>query len=239
MIRIAVIDDEKEMLDEICSLIQKTIIPGNDVEICPFVSAEELMEEINQGTIYNILFSDIELDGINGMELGRKIAEKYPRTYLVFITSFSEFAAESYLIDAYQYVLKQDMEQRIPDIVNQLVQKIRKVTKTYILVGTETNKQRICCEDIIYISKSKSAKYVEYFTVNGQYRERITLNQVMEKLQGKEFIVVERGYIVNMKYIVRMEENIIYLENNAKVAVSRARFAKVKQEINSYWRNEM
>lgn len=239
MIRIAVIDNQEEVLDEICSLIQKETIPGENVEIQSFLNAEELLEKINRGFIYNILFSDIELDGMSGMELGRIITEKQPRTYLIFVTSYSEFAAESYLIKAYQYILKQDMKERVPEIVKQLRDKIQKETKTYIWVGTETNKQRICCEDIIYISKSKSAKYVEFFTSNGNYRERTTLSQVMTKLHGNEFILVERGYIVNIKYIVRMEGSSIYLENNARVTVSRARFTKVKQQINSYWRNEM
>lgn len=239
MIRIAVIDDEKEILDEICLLIQKSFAPEDYAEVQGFQSAEKLLENVGRGARYDILFSDIDLNGMSGMELGRIVAEKLSQIYLIFITSYAEFAAESYLIRAYQYILKRDMRRRIPEIVKQLKETIRKETKTYIWVGTETCKRKICCRDIIYISKSKSAKYVQFFTINGKYKERTTLNQVMTKLQGKEFIMVERGYIVNMEHMVRMENDTIYLENNEKVTISRARLAKVKQEISDYWRDEM
>lgn len=238
MIRIAIIDDEEEMLAIIHNHVQKAVDFKQEIDIFTYSDPAEFLEEIAKGMVYDILFLDIQLNGMDGLELGKRVLEKQPDIFLIFVTSYPEFAVESYVLDAYQYILKSDMEWRIPEIVGRLVRKISEQAKPYLFVGG-TSKQRICRDEIIYVYKSKSEKYVQYITVNGEYRERITLSQVMEKLQSNEFILVARGYIVNIKYIVKMDGNTIYLENGAKVIISRARFSKVKEKINYYWGNEI
>lgn len=242
MVKIAVIDDKKEMLDEVCLLLQKTVAAQKDVAICPFESAEDFLDSLDsveEDAEYNLLFSDIDLEGISGLELGRIVKKKCPRMYLVYLTSYSEYAAESYLVEAYQYILKQDMEDRIPGIVNYLIKRIRKETKTYIWIGPETKNQKICCEDIIYINKPKSEKYLRIHTIKGEYKERAAIKEIMERLNKEEFILVDRSNIINMRHIVRADNDVIYLENDVKVLVSRARFTNVREQICNYLRGKM
>ncbi len=239
MVHIAVIDDKKEILDKICLLLQKTTAMQDDVKICPFTSAEEFLESAEGGVEYNLLFSDIELEGMGGLELGRTVKKKYPGMYLVYLTSYSEYAAESYLVEAYQYILKQDMEDRIPGIVNYLIKRIRKETKTYIWIGPERNRQRICCEEIIYINKPKSEKYIRIHTIKEEYKERATIKEIMERLNKKDFILVDRSNIVNMRHIVQVDNDTIYLENEFKVLMSRSRLNNVREQICNYWRGKI
>lgn len=237
MIRIAVVDDQKEMCTSICNFIQKASELEENMEIDTFLSAEDFLDKVSKGSGYDVLFSDIELDGMNGMEMGKIISEKLPKMLLIFVTSYPQFAADSYLIEAYQYILKRDMEYRIPEIMKQIIEKINREKAKYIFVGTETHKNRIPCSSIIYLNKA--LKYVEYHTSNGVYRERITLSKAIEKLKGKEFVLIEKGIVINMNCITKMEGNDIYLEGKNRVTVSRARFTKVKKIINNYWGNEM
>lgn len=198
MVKIAVIDDEEQILEQIYGYVEKGIDETEAVELCSFLSSKDFISRIKSGEQYDIVFSDIELGDGNGIEIGRTISEKYPQTYVVFITSHPEFAAESYAIEAYQYILKYDMERRLPRMVNRLIEKIERERLYYRWIGTETNREKIFYRDIIYISKVKSAKYVQYITKNGEYRERITLEQLMHELHSDEFILVERAYIVNI-----------------------------------------
>ena len=80
------------------------------------------------GGRYDLVISDIELPGISGLELGKRIKENNPDVYLVFLTSHSEFASESYIIEAYQYILKKDIEERLSPLIERVVHEIKKDT---------------------------------------------------------------------------------------------------------------
>lgn len=103
MIKIATIEDEENIRQEIVRYIKKGIGSIEGVEVDVYESAERYLLV---GGRYDLVISDIELPGISGLELGKRIKENNPDVYLVFLTSHSEFASESYIIEAYQYILK-------------------------------------------------------------------------------------------------------------------------------------
>ena len=124
MIQIAIIDDDLRELQIIRQCIENIKDIRNTISIKTFNSPDIFLDEIEVSAHFDIVFSDIEMDIINGIELGTILRQKYPQVYLIFLTSYTEYAASSYLIDAYQYILKQHMETRIPTILSQLIHKI-------------------------------------------------------------------------------------------------------------------
>lgn len=235
MVKIAVVDDENKALELECDCIKKVVHEKGGVEIFSFSGAEEVAENITQGAEYDILITDIELSGMSGLELGKLVCSKLHRCYLVFLTSHSEFAVESYRLEAYQYILKKEMEERLPSIMEKLVEKVKKERNNFVLLGSESEKRKVYFRDIIYVQKDKGMKYVLYVTKVGDFREREGLKKTMEKLDSKIFLFADRSYIVNMKYIERISGNTIYLEENHQLAITRARLKKVKEYINRYW----
>lgn len=238
MIKIAVIDDEERILNLIRAYIESGIEKPDEVEVEYFLFSQDFVDQIESGVRYDIVFSDIELGEKNGIEIGKKVFQRYPRTYLVFITSHPEYAAESYIMEAYQYILKHDMKHRLPVIVKRLIEKIKKQRMQYIIIGTETEKQRIFYKDIFYIRKEKKAKYVEYITVDGIYWERNSIEELMKKLKDKGFILADRAHIVNMEHISKISGNTIYLGNKERISASRVQLPKIKEQISVYWGKE-
>ena len=235
MIRIAVVDDEKAMRDMVCKCINEVIEENISVEISEYPSGESFLERIKDGEKFDILLTDIQMSEMNGMELGKEIRKANSEMYIIFITSYTEYAAESYMIEAYQYILKQDLEYRLPDVARRLIRMIDLDSKQFRMLKINEGTVKLYYKDIIYIYKDKGGKYVTFVTVDNEYRERIPLRQVFEELKSKTFVMVERGYIVNMKHIHRLSGDTIYLENNHKVKISRAKLVEVKKEINIYW----
>ena len=76
---------------------------------------------------------------------------------------------------------------------------------------------------------------MNYVTEEGIFRERISLDTLLKELDTRIFLPVERGYVVNMQRIRRISGDTLYLEKVYEVQVSRARLAKVKQEISRCW----
>lgn len=237
MIKIAVIDDEEQIRKLILRNIKKTVQEHHDIEISTYASGTSFWEELQNGKTPDILFTDIQMQTLDGVELGKRARKMCPDMYIVFITSYEEYAAESYRIEAYQYILKQDLEFRLPGVVRQLTERLRKKEKEFCIIKDGTEQVKLFYKDILYLYKSKGAKYVNYVTAQCVVRERNSLENALKTLDNRQFLLVERGYAVNIKKISRLSGDTIYLEKGYEVQVSKARLAEVKREINLYWRN--
>lgn len=166
--------------------------------------------------------------GMNGLELGAAAHERFPHIYLIFLTSFTHYAVDSYIVDAYQYILKQQMGERIPPVMRKIILEIQRERKKFRIIEAVNDTQKIFYQDIIYIKKVKGSKYVEYMTLHGNYRERIPIDQLMKELNSMEFIFVERSFIVNIEHIIRLKGNIVYMENGDEITISRGGWAMLK-----------
>ena len=108
--------------------------------------------------------------------------------FIVFVTAYMQYAIESYRMDAFQYVLKSELSDRLPRILGKLTEMIEKDKKSYGFVGTESNRKKVFYDDIIWLKKEKNAKYVTYILKNGRYTERASLESAVEKLDYMQFL---------------------------------------------------
>ncbi len=236
MTEIAILDDDKSICEKVRQCVLAAIPEGCHVhaEICATPSEFwKYMEE----KIVDILITDIEMPEMNGMELGTKIREKYEKMYLIFLTAYPEYAYESYRISAYQYIDKSDMEERLPGLIETLALRLEKEKAQFLWIGTGEWKQKVYYTDIIYLYKAKGEKYVEYVTEKEIYRERMNIKDIEKEVLEHGFLMIERGYIANIKHIAGIGKTTIRMDNGEELAVSRARRAKVKEELNYRWRD--
>ncbi len=237
MVKIAVVDDEKAFRQILRMAVRSVFLEmEEECGITEFEDGSGFLETIKGGGKFDILFTDIQMQGVDGMELGRRVRRSCPEIYIVFITSFEEYAAESYRIEAYQYILKQDLDSRLPGILREVVGRICADEKEFRIVRNGTETVKIYYRDIIYLYKSKGAKYVNYVTEDGIYRERISLEAALKELDSRIFIPAGRGYVVNMRRILKIRQNVLYMEKGYEVQVSQAKLSEVKQQISRCWR---
>ena len=235
MINIAIVDDEEILLEKISNLIRDSLGIIYEINIDKYRNAESFLNKTEKECMYDVVFSDIQMNNMDGIHFGRVLREQFPNVYLIFLTSYAEYAVQSYALEAYQYILKQEMYERLPIVLEKVIKLIVKEKKSYRLIGISNDTRKIYFRDIIYISKVKGAKYVEYVTILGTFRERISLDRLLKEMNAPEFILVERGYVVNIRHIVRLKSNAIFLKNGEEIVVSRSRFLDVKGEIHKYW----
>lgn len=157
MIKIATIEDEENIRQEIVRYIKKGIGSIEGVEVDVYESAERYLLV---GGRYDLVISDIELPGISGLELGKRIKENNPDVYLVFLTSHSEFASESYIIEAYQYILKKDIEERLSPLIERVVHEIKKAMKNIGGLALTREKLKYTIK-ILYVFKRLKAQSMQ------------------------------------------------------------------------------
>ena len=113
MFQIAMIEDEEHTRQEVERLISREFekLKVQDITTEIYKTAEEFLEVKKH---YDVVISDIDLPGKSGIDLGRILKAEQKDICLVFLTSYAEFAVDSYVLEAYQYILKRDMKERLP-----------------------------------------------------------------------------------------------------------------------------
>ena len=231
---IALIDDEAAILENVKKCVENEIVPQDEVNLSAYTRAEDFLQEMEQGYKFDILVSDVDMPDMGGLELGKRLHEKVGSPYLVFLTAYIEYAAESYIIEAYQYILKEDMEKRLPPILRQLINRVKMEKQQFRMIGTPTSKVRVYYRDMIYIEKEKGSKYICYITEQAVYKERIPLKKLSDELTSDEFILIERGYIINVSHIASMKDGMVQMDDGARIFVNRTSFKKIKEQISLY-----
>lgn len=238
-IKIAIIDDEPEFIEIIEKYINKIIQDRKNqdsISLEKFISAEDFLKAMDHGEDYQIIFSDIEMEQMSGIQLGRKLTDEKKDIYLIFLTSHAEFAAESYLLNTYQYILKSDMKRRIPEILNSVLEKLENREKKYRVIPSGDGIKKILYRDIVCIQKIKGKKYLEYCKCDGDtYREQINLQQLFEELQAPEFLVLDRSCIVNIEHIEQITGNILVMDSGQRLTISKRHLTEIKHQIREYW----
>ena len=164
-----------------------------------------------------IVFADIEMPGMNGLEMIRNLSGQV--TAPIFVTSHPEFAAEGYELDAFDYLVKPLSSERFTKCINrlqdffQLREKAAAFEKesesNFITVRQGYDKYKINVHDIIYLEAMKD--YTKLVTTSGHYLVLGTLTGMHEKLPAGNFIRIHRSYIINCSRIDAVKGNKIFL----------------------------
>lgn len=237
LINISIVDDDSTALKLMQRCVGEALSDREGVSVAGYQQPDVFLKEMNKRKCH-ILISDIDMPGMSGLEVAKKVKEINPRVFIIFVTAYMQYAIESYRMDAFQYVLKSELEERLPEILYRLADMIGRDRKNYCLIGTESQKKKVLYDDIIWIRKEKNAKYVTYIMETENYSERISLENAVGRLENPAFVIVERGCAVNLRHVMRLKDCTLYLSNQDTVIISRARIAGVKEKLHRFWGEE-
>lgn len=232
----AVVDDSEEMLEIICKYVVDNR-EGIFCECTSFKSSQKLLDVLDGRRQFDIYFLDIEMPGIGGLELAREIRRIHSSAYIVFITSHTNFVLTSYdlSIKAYHYIMKDRMEEKIAEVIKAIADETEEKKEDFYIIQNKLRYEKLKITDIIYIYKE--GKNSVFVLQSGVCRERKAMGKLMKQLDRPEFILIDSGRAANIRYIRRIEGNIIFLTNGAQLYVSSSNMRKVKSKISCYWRD--
>ena len=166
---------------------------------------------------------------INGIETAKKINElkkdeEFP--IFVFVTNKDNLVFTALKQFPYSFIPKSDLADGIEKCIVTVNRKIKEKSIRYpVKVGRST--LFLDPDQIIYIEKEKN--YVVFNTKNNQYRERSNIDEKLNDLRSYGFIRTHIGYIVNLKYISKVESNGVILNNGSVIPVSKSYKQSVKE----------
>ncbi len=233
MIRIAICDDEKHMSDHIRSMVLNFFRKKNrEISLRMFSGGEELLSYNGQ---IDILFLDIQMKDMDGMETARKLRADKFRGFLVFITVLKEMVFQSFEVQAYDYLVKPVDDKQFEKTMERLYASMQNASEDSLLVqkGYEGRIIRedeiVFCEIIdrkIYLNLA-SGEVVDYY-------ERI------EKLETKlnnRFYRCHRSYLINLKHLKGYKNGTACMDNGKEIPVSRLRSREFSGVVLQYMKN--
>ena len=220
-LNIAVVDDERIIREQICSLIKQQK-PACQLNV--FSSGEEAVACEKR---FDIIFLDIRMNGIGGIETARRLREKNSSAVLIFVTALKEYVFDALDLYAFQYLLKPINERKFSEVLDRAIKEAEKNTEKRELF-IRSKKITVDQADILYI-ESVGKKSAIHLTDHNKVIEIYTSMDELEKELVGSFYRCHRSYIVNMSHIEEYSSNSITVMGGDKVYLSKKKYGDFKK----------
>jgi len=210
-----IVDDEPLAREGMLLLLQD--IPELNVIGC-FNGAKKAKEFMIENAV-DLIFLDIQMPGINGLEFAESISES---TLLIFTTAYSQYALKSYEVDAIDYLVKPIIKERLEKAVKKAFaysellsgkngkSTLESLDSDYMLVKSDRKFHKILFKDIIYVEGLKD--YVVIYVNDSKVITAMNLKTIAQHLPETAFIRVSKSYLVNSSYIDSFDNHTIYIK---------------------------
>lgn len=233
MLEIAICDDEiyitseiEEMLEDLCELYSVT------AEIDVFYDGSTLVEYIEKGTHYDIIYLDIEMKQ-NGVETARRIRKKDTNVLIIYITNHESFAKEVFEVFAYRFITKPIDNKIFEKYFFSAIELIR-IVPVYYRYQYNKIHYKLMIEDIIYFRSDRRITYI--ITKNGEEKCYEKLNDIEKKLSdcNVTFYRTHQSFLVNPKYVMVYMYDSMTLYDGTVISISIKRRKDVNKQYCSY-----
>lgn len=211
-----VVDDEPLAREEMISLIGETSelkILGN------FSNAPAALNFLETNKV-DLIFLDIQMPQVTGLEFAEKVPKE---TLIIFTTAYSQFALQSYELDAIDYLLKPIEKSRLDKAIqkavtyqnllseNTLKNSVESTDKSFLLIKSDRRYYKIKLEDVKFIEGLKN--YVVIHTQTQKLITAMNLKTIHQKITADSFLRVSKSYIINMNHIESFDNHTIYIND--------------------------
>lgn len=223
MIKIAICDDESIFIEQIKSMIKSTLSEAHISYLTDsFTSGEMLCEKLKGGTIYDLAFLDISMNGMNGIEVGAKLRYYFQnkKTIIIYISSYDNRAKEVFCLDTFRFLSKPiDPELFKKDLLSAYKRLNEIQDDFFCFKDIDRGQCNIPVEDIIYLEISKGHK-INVITKDTRYILYGKLMEVFEKLKDQGFLLIHHSILINYYHIRQISYEKVLMSNEASLTIS-------------------
>lgn len=234
MFKIAIVEDQPEAAEKLKGFLERFASENGEVfDITLFGDASDFLEDYRR--TYDMVFMDIELPGIDGMEAARRLRAVDRGITLIFVTNMARYAVKGYEVDAADYLVKPihygDFERKLKRVVGR-----HRESADAILVVRQSGCLRLLLREIRYI-EVRGHKLI-FHTEKEEITGSGTLLETEEKLKGKGFLRCNKGYLVNQRHIIAVQGYRLIMTGNDELQISRPRKKTFMSELAESMGNE-
>ena len=226
--RIAVCDDEELFRIEFKAVLDKLLI-NSEYDIDTFSDGENLYRAFLSSP-YDLVFLDIEMPGIDGITLAKRLRADSENVIIVFLTSHIEYALEGYEVNALRYLTKPVDTTKLREVLRYIDD--RKKKSSQIMIKEDGEEIIIDLNDILYMEAMD--KNVRIVTSVKEYITRYNIGDYEEELKNNGFFRIHRGYLISLSRVRKIANNAVILDNDVSLPVSRSNMRALKDALYAY-----
>lgn len=177
---------------------------------------------------YQIAFLDVEMQTLNGIELGRKLKQKVPHIIIVYVSAYLEFAIDGYYVDAFRYILKCDFERSLSDCLTDILKEL--LPQKHFPLKRGSSIINIPFSDIYYFESNLRKVYIygnDYKESLGSFYDKLSV--LTGKLDDLGFLRISRSHLVNMLHIRQIINYKVLLDNGFSLNTTRTNYSDIQQ----------
>lgn len=239
MVRIAVCDDEKEMLECLYELIREEF-KAHSIETAAkkFSEASDLLKAHSE-TPFDAIFLDIKMPEIDGFAAAARIRKLSENTYIIFITTESALVYDSFEFQPFNFIPKdsKNLERKIKSVVSALTARLS-ASRVITLKLPYSEEFSFKASELICLKSV--GNYTEYSVLGKEpVRVRQKLDSALEEIDSELFLRSHKSFAVNMSYIQKISfpKLLIYLTNGEEIPISKPNRSAVEEQYSRFLRN--
>lgn len=231
--RVAVIDDENIFRMQLKMMVEKLAkIKAVHILVDEFSGGQEFIDALSEKR-YDIVFMDIYMPGMDGIETAKTLRRRTERTFLIFLTASDGHYPDAFSLHAFDYVTKPFTMERIDQVLTEILEHTPLDT-AFIKISNAGKDERVKLKNIV--SVTTDGHYLEIKKDDGVIkRARLTSGEFLEMTgSDKRFVIINRGIIINMDYLNLIEGTEAYMSDGSTYPVSTRKLPELLQVVEEY-----
>lgn len=231
-LNIGICDDEMQHVHQLNSYLNTyEIETDHNFGISSHITAADLLKAYKEPKPFHILFLDVEMPEMNGLELAKRIRSiPDKQVKIIFISNYPEYMQESFDVQAFYYLNKPVSYESLKDIMERIITEFTDDTFSRLVINNGDSSELINYADILYLEALKNERTtLRLVMTHGERIIKGTLSEYEELLKDTGFISSHRSFLVNLKHVKLIQKNRIVLNNECNVPLSRRREKDIKK----------
>lgn len=235
MIKIGFCDDELSVLNEIHVLLDQYRVERNqEIEYTAFHSSFDLLAEIERGIRFHILFLDVLMPCEDGMETAAQIRNYDSDVKIIFLTSSTEHAVQSYKVNAFFYQLKPIHRENFFRLMDIVLSECKKEQTSSLILRCKDGITRIDPRRLEYCEVIHRTLFIHL--TNGKVLESIgSMDELSSKLEAfGYFLRPHRSFLVNLNHVKTLSYRAITMSCLTEIPIPRGKYQEIKDKYLEY-----
>lgn len=231
MEKIAIVEDTKAEKETLTAYLERYKTVKNETFVWKyFDSAFDFLESREN---FDIVFMDIMLPGMTGMEAAQKLRRFNSDIIIIFVTNMTSFAVKSYEVDALDYIVKPVSYERVDFKLTKALGMIRAKGEVSLVINdSEEGIVRISSGQLYYIEVT--GHRLRYCTDKGDFYEYGTLSKRADELSGYNFARCNACYLVNLRYIFSVSGYSLVMKNGDELKISQPKKKEFMEKLANF-----